>query len=77
MLRLKNPFFVSADAVTVAQLQSKVEVYLKSVPDKDEVTLAEIRAALPAEAALMSRRVVAQIVANLGGQVVDPKATDI
>lgn len=75
MMKFQNPFFKSAAQKRVEQHQAAVVAWLTAEADNRVITLAELRAGLPAIAADLSREVVNQICANIGAEIEDPSDT--
>lgn len=72
-MKFINPHFKSTTQKRVAQHQPAVDAWLTAQTDNRVITLAELRAGLPAIAGELSREVVNQICANIGAEVVDPE----
>lgn len=72
MMKFNNPFFKSAAQKKVEQHQPAVVAWLTAQASNRVITLAELRAGLPAIAGDLSREVVNQICANIGAEIEDP-----
>lgn len=74
-MKFQNPFFQTTTQKRVAQHQPAVVAWLTAQNNNRTITLAELRAGLPAIAGELSREVVNQICANIGAEVMDPEDT--
>lgn len=74
-MKLQNPFFKSAAQQKVEQHQAAVVAWLTTQAATKVITMAELRAGLPAIAADLSRVVVNQICQNIGAEILDPEDT--
>lgn len=75
-MKFQNPFFKSAAEKKVEQHQAAVVAWLTAQAANKVITLAELRAGLPAISADLSRVVVNQICQNIGAQILDPEDTE-
>lgn len=77
MLRFINPNFKTATQQKIEQHKPAVDAWLKAPAQAGNriITLAELRAGLPAIAAELSRQVVNQIMAELHVEIENPDDT--
>ena len=73
MLKFSNPYFKSAVEVASDALAPQVNAWLKTQVANKTITLAELRAGLPAIAAQLDRQTVNQIAADLNLFVQNPE----
>lgn len=76
MLKLQNPYSVSAIDAKVKAAAPLVDAWLRANPQEKVVTLAELKAALPDIEADLKREVVNEICAQLGIVIVNPEEKD-
>lgn len=73
MLRIKNPFFVTPDQATATRHKPAVLAWMQGQTTNKIITMAELRAALPAIAGELTRTVVNQICADIGADIENPE----
>lgn len=69
MMKFENPFFRSAVEIKVDTHTPTVVAWLESQSSNRMITLAELRAGLPAIAADLTRQVVNQICHDIGAHI--------
>lgn len=72
-LKIRNPFYLSPDMATAQAHGAAVRQFMEGRTGDKLVTLAELRAGLPAIAAQLTRPVVNQICADNGWQIDNPE----
>jgi len=74
--KIVNPYAGDATASKAAQHKAAVQAWLQANPGKAAVTLAELRAGLPAIAGDLSREVVNEIAQRIGCAMTDRESPD-
>lgn len=76
MIRIKNPYFKLPAEKKAEQYSAALDAWLKTMPNKPSVSIAEIKAQFPAAAADMTREVINQVCATLGLTIDNPEDTE-
>ena len=72
-MKFANPYFKTPAEQKIALHQTAVNSWLQAQSANRVITLAELRAGLPAIAADLTRQVVNGICQNLGAHIFDPE----
>lgn len=76
MLTIKNPYFKLPAEKKAEQHAAAIDAWLQSQPNRETVTIADIKAGVPAAAADLSREVVNETAKVLGLVIVNPEDTE-
>ena len=77
MLRIVNPFYVSPVQEKINQHRAAVQAWIQGQPQNRIITMAALRAGLPAIAADLSRAVVNAICVGIGATIENPEDSDL
>lgn len=77
MIRIKNPHWKSSVQLKAEQHAPAVSAWLQANPTNKVVTMAELRAGLPAIAADLSRAVINAICQQIGAEIENPEDQDV
>lgn len=75
-MKIANPNYVDPLKAKIDALAGKVETYFASNPAKGRVTLKELRAALPADAASITPGMMQEVCKAKGWGVVEPESDE-
>ncbi len=73
MLQIKNPYFKSAPEKKAEQHAAALDAWLKTVPNKATVSIADLKVAFPAIADDLTREMVNEACQRLGLVILNPE----
>lgn len=76
MLQIKNPYFKSTAEKKAEQHAAALDAWLKTVPNKETVSIADLKAQFPAIAADLSREMVNEACQRLGLVIMNPESDE-